>query len=153
MVGLFISTSERMGHTPHPRPAIERDDRELRLFMVAPKIKYGSPAKNMETRSVSVPVERGDTKKASLTRQKRSPASTTTSNDRAIGTRTMTPTLGAGRVAYFQRVTQIEDNPRREKLTSPIPMEKGNRPTIWELDVINRGASIGDRDRLKMGRQ
>ena len=70
MVGLFISTSERMGHTPHPRPAIERDDRELRLFMVAPKIKYGSPAKNMETRSVSVPVERGDTKKSKSHRAK-----------------------------------------------------------------------------------
>jgi hypothetical protein len=63
MVGLFISTSERMGHNPHPRPAIERDDRELRLFMVVPKRKYGSPARNIETRSAAVPGEKADAKK------------------------------------------------------------------------------------------
>jgi hypothetical protein len=63
MIGVFISTSERMGHTAHPRPAIEHNDRELRLFMVVPKRKYGSPAKNMEARSVVVPVEKGDAKK------------------------------------------------------------------------------------------
>ena len=33
---------------PHPRPEVERNDRELRLFMVAPKTKYGSPAKGTE---------------------------------------------------------------------------------------------------------
>lgn len=70
MVGLFISSSERMGHTPHPRPAIERDDRELRLFMVVPKRKYGSPAKTIETRSVPVPIEKGDTKKSKSRRAK-----------------------------------------------------------------------------------
>jgi hypothetical protein len=101
MVGLFISSSERMGHTPHPRPAIERDDRELRLFMVVPKRKYGSPAKTIETRSVPVPIEKGDTKK-----------STTTMSGRAIGTCTMTPKRGAGRVAYFQPVIRIGDNSR-----------------------------------------
>ena len=64
MIGLFISTSERMGHAPHPRPAIERDDRELRLFMVVPKRKYGMPAKNTEARSAAVPGEKGDAKKS-----------------------------------------------------------------------------------------
>ena len=63
MVGLFISTSERAGHTAHPRPAIERDDRELRLFMVVPKRKYGSPARNVEARSAAVPGEKADAKK------------------------------------------------------------------------------------------
>jgi hypothetical protein len=63
MVGLFISTSERAGHTAHPRPAIERDDSELRLFMVVPKRKYGSPAKNMEAHSAAVPGEKAEAKK------------------------------------------------------------------------------------------
>jgi hypothetical protein len=96
-----------MGHTPHPRPAIERDDRELRLFMVVPKRKYGSPA---EARSAAVPSEKGDAKKANPARRKGSHASATTTNDRAMGTRAMTPKLGARQVAYFQRVTQIGDN-------------------------------------------
>jgi hypothetical protein len=64
MIGLFISTSDRVGHTPHPRPTIERDDKELRLFMVVPKRKYGSPAKNIEARSAAVPGEKGDAKKS-----------------------------------------------------------------------------------------
>lgn len=63
MVGLFISTSERMGHTPHPRPAIERDVGELRLFMVVPKRKYGSPARNTEASSAAVPGGKADAKK------------------------------------------------------------------------------------------
>ena len=64
MIGLFISTSDRVGHTPHPRPAIERDDRELRLFTVAPKIKYGAPARNVEARSVAVPGEKTNSKRS-----------------------------------------------------------------------------------------
>jgi hypothetical protein len=64
MIGLFISTSERMGHTPHPRPSIERDDMELRLFMVVPKGEYGTPAKNTEARSTAVSGEKGDAKKS-----------------------------------------------------------------------------------------
>jgi hypothetical protein len=112
MIGLFISTSERMGHAPHPRPPIERDDMELRLFMVVPNGKYGMPAKNTEARSAAVSGEKGDAKKASLAREKRSLASTTTTNDRAMETRAMTPDLGAGQVAYFQLVTQIGDNSR-----------------------------------------
>lgn len=64
MVGLFISTSERAGHTAHPRPSVERNDRELRLFMVGPKRKYGSPARNIEARSAAVPVEKADGKKS-----------------------------------------------------------------------------------------
>jgi hypothetical protein len=60
MVGLFISTSERAGHTAHPRPAIERDGRDLRLFMVVPKRKYGSP---MEAHSAAVPGEKAEAKK------------------------------------------------------------------------------------------
>ena len=117
MIGLFISTSERMGHNPHPRPAIERDDRELRLFMVVPKRKYGSPAKNMEAHAAVVPGEKEDAKKASRAGQKCAHASTTTTDDRAMGTRAMTPKLGAGQVAFFQRVTRIGDNPQRVKLT------------------------------------
>jgi hypothetical protein len=61
MVGLFISTSERAGHTAHPRPAVERNDTELRLFVVVPKRKYGSPARN---RSAAVSVEKADGKKS-----------------------------------------------------------------------------------------
>jgi hypothetical protein len=65
MVGLFISTSDRAGHTPHPRPAIERNDRELHLFMVVPKREYGSPAKNnIGARSAAIPGEKGDAKKS-----------------------------------------------------------------------------------------
>jgi len=74
MIGLFISTSERMGHAPHPRPAIERDDGELRLFMVVPKRKYGMPAKNTEARSAAVPGEKGKKKQASQGKSARSPA-------------------------------------------------------------------------------
>jgi hypothetical protein len=48
MVGLFISTSERAGHTAHPRPAIER---------------YGPPAKNMEAHSAVVPGEKAEAEK------------------------------------------------------------------------------------------
>ena len=49
VVGLVnISASERVSHYPHPRPEVELNDRELRLFMVAPKTKHGSPAKGME---------------------------------------------------------------------------------------------------------
>jgi hypothetical protein len=69
MIGLFISTSDRPGHTPHPRPALERDDRELRLFMVAPKIKYGSPARNVEARSAAVPGQK-DSKRSKSHRSK-----------------------------------------------------------------------------------
>jgi DNA-directed RNA polymerase subunit M/transcription elongation factor TFIIS len=111
MIGLFISTSDRVGHTSHPRPAIERDDRELRLFMVAPKIKYGSPARNGEASSVAVPGKKTDTKKTSRTRPSRSLDNTTTTNDRAMGTR-KTPKSGADRVVYFQPVTRIGDNSR-----------------------------------------
>jgi hypothetical protein len=70
MIGLFISTSARVGHTPHPRPAFERDDRELHLFMVAPKRKYGSPAENIEAHSVAVPGEKADAKKSKSHRTK-----------------------------------------------------------------------------------
>jgi hypothetical protein len=95
--------------------------------------------------------KKGTQKKASLARQKGSLASTTTTNDRAMGTRATTPKLGAAQVAFFQRVTQIGDN--RWQATSPIPMEKRNRPTCWEQQVNNRVASVGDRGRLEMGRQ
>jgi len=57
-----ISNSERAGHYPHPRPAVERNDRELRLFMVVPKTKHGSPA-NKEAHSAAVPAEEVDGKK------------------------------------------------------------------------------------------
>ena len=49
MVGLVnISASERVNHYPHPRPEVERNDRELHLFMVAPKRNHRSPAKGTE---------------------------------------------------------------------------------------------------------
>ena len=48
MVGLInISTPERVSHYSHPRPVVESNDREPRLFMVVPK-KNGSPPKNIE---------------------------------------------------------------------------------------------------------
>src|SRR6516225_1886649 len=43
-----ISTSESVSHYSHPRPEVERNDRDLRLFMVVPKTKHGSPPKNIE---------------------------------------------------------------------------------------------------------
>jgi hypothetical protein len=70
MVGLFVSTSERMGHTPHQRATIERDDRELRLFMIVPKRKYGSPARNIEANSAVVPTEKADSKKSKSHKRK-----------------------------------------------------------------------------------
>ena len=58
MVGLVnISTSESVSHYSHPRPEVE-----LRLFMVAPKTKYGSPAK--KANSAAVPTEKADAKKS-----------------------------------------------------------------------------------------
>jgi hypothetical protein len=49
MVGLVnISTPEKVSHYSHPRPEVERNDRESRLFMVVPKTKHGSPPKNIE---------------------------------------------------------------------------------------------------------
>jgi hypothetical protein len=49
MVGLVnISTPERVSHYSHPRPVVESNDREPRLFMVVPKTKQGSPPKNIE---------------------------------------------------------------------------------------------------------
>jgi hypothetical protein len=49
MIGLVnISASERVSHYPHPRPEVERNDREMRLFMVAPKTKHRSLANGTE---------------------------------------------------------------------------------------------------------
>jgi hypothetical protein len=49
MVGLVnISTSESVSHYSHPRPEVERNNRDLRLFMVVPKTKHGSPPENIE---------------------------------------------------------------------------------------------------------
>jgi hypothetical protein len=43
MIGLVnISGSERVSRYPHPRPEVESNDREMRLFMVAPKTKHRS---------------------------------------------------------------------------------------------------------------
>ncbi|MGC2075479.1 MAG: hypothetical protein WA728_05485, partial [Xanthobacteraceae bacterium] len=58
MIGLFnFSTSERVGHTPHPRPAIEHNvtatNSEPRLFMSVPDTKDASPAKNIEASSAA----------------------------------------------------------------------------------------------------
>jgi hypothetical protein len=58
MIGLFnFSTSERVSHTPHPRPAIERTvgatNSEPRLFMSVPDTKDASPAKSVEATSAA----------------------------------------------------------------------------------------------------
>ncbi|MGC2077126.1 MAG: hypothetical protein WA728_14050 [Xanthobacteraceae bacterium] len=63
MIGLFnFSTSERVGHTPHPRPAIERNitatNSEPRLFMSVPGTKDASPAKNVEANSAAATDEK-----------------------------------------------------------------------------------------------
>jgi hypothetical protein len=63
MVGLVnISSSERVSHYSHPRPEVERNDRDLHLFMVVPKTKYGSPAKKANSAAVST--EKADAKKS-----------------------------------------------------------------------------------------
>jgi len=69
MIGLFnFSTSERVGHTPHPRPAIERNvsatNSEPRLFMSVPDTKDASPAKNVEATSAAANDEKADAKKS-----------------------------------------------------------------------------------------
>jgi hypothetical protein len=76
MIGLFdTSTSERMGRYSHPR-VVERNvtatNSEPRLFMVVPKTKDGSPAKNIvevdsaavEANSPAVSPERADAEKS-----------------------------------------------------------------------------------------
>jgi hypothetical protein len=67
MIGLFnFSTSERVGHTSHPRPALERNvsatDSEPRLFMSVPDKKDASPAKNVEASSSAAPDEKAEAK-------------------------------------------------------------------------------------------
>jgi len=67
MIGLFnFSTSERVGHTSHPRPALERNvsatDSEPRLFMSVPDKKDASPAKNVEASSSAAPDEKPEAK-------------------------------------------------------------------------------------------
>ena len=69
MIGLFnFSTTERVAHTPHPRPAIERNvtatNSEPRLFMSVPNLKDASPAKNVEATSAVAPDEKADAKKS-----------------------------------------------------------------------------------------
>jgi hypothetical protein len=69
MIGLFnFSTSERVGHTPHPRPAFERNvsatNSEPRLFMSVPDTKDASPAKSVEATSAAAMDEKADAKKS-----------------------------------------------------------------------------------------
>ena len=45
LIGFSTSAPERVGHYQHPRPVVERKDKELR---VVPKTNNGSPAKNKE---------------------------------------------------------------------------------------------------------
>ena len=46
IIGLVsFSAAERVRHYPHPRPVVERNDKELGIV---PKTIYGSPAKNIE---------------------------------------------------------------------------------------------------------
>jgi len=60
MVGLVnISTPDRVSHYSHPRPEVERNDREVRLFMVVPKTKHGSPPENIEATHKKGALKRG----------------------------------------------------------------------------------------------
>jgi len=75
MIGLFnFSTSERVVHTPHPRPGIERNvtvtNGEPRLFMSVPDTKDGSPAKNVEASSAVAPDEKAEVKTSKPHRHK-----------------------------------------------------------------------------------
>jgi hypothetical protein len=114
MFGLFMSTSERVAHTAHPRPAIERNDRELRLFMYR-KENTDRLRGLWKPTLPQLPAKKRTPEKAS-TSAKCSLVDTAT-NDRTTGTRSMTRKSGAGqvagRVAYFQRVTQAGDNSTR----------------------------------------
>ncbi len=67
MIGLFdTSTSERVRH--YPRSVVARNVRATntkpRLFMVVTQRKDGSPAKNIEANSASVPTEKADAKRS-----------------------------------------------------------------------------------------
>ena len=56
MIGLVnISGAERVSHYPHPRPVVERNDRELRVVL---KTNHGSPAKNIEATHIHKKRER-----------------------------------------------------------------------------------------------
>ena len=60
MVGLVnTSTPDRVSHYSHPRPEVERNDREARLFMVVPKTKHGSPPENIEATHKKGALKRG----------------------------------------------------------------------------------------------
>jgi hypothetical protein len=63
-----FSTSERVGHTPHPRPAIERNvtatNSEPRLFMSVPDRRDASPAKNVEANPAAATDEKSEAKKS-----------------------------------------------------------------------------------------
>lgn len=68
VVGLFsLSATDRVGHTPHPRPAIERNvtgiNSEQRLFMSVPDTKDASPAKNVEANAATATDEKTEAKK------------------------------------------------------------------------------------------
>ena len=46
MIGLVnVSGSERVVHYPHPRPVVERNDKEVRVLL--PKATYRPPAKHI----------------------------------------------------------------------------------------------------------
>jgi len=60
LIGFSISAPERVGHYQHPRPVVERNDKELR---VVPKTKHGSPA-TKAANSASVPTEKAGAKKS-----------------------------------------------------------------------------------------
>jgi hypothetical protein len=68
MIGLVnFSSSERLDHTAHPRPAIERNvtvrNGEPRLFMSVPDAEDGSPSKNTEASSAAATDEKAEAKK------------------------------------------------------------------------------------------
>ena len=68
MIGLSnFSTSVRVDHTSHPRPALERNvtatNSEPRLFMSVPATKDALASKNVEASSAAEPDEKVDVKK------------------------------------------------------------------------------------------
>jgi len=84
--------------------------KDLLVIATCPRENTECPRKIPKPALLRFQAKKGTQEKASPAREKCSLASTTTTNDRAMEKRAMTPKLGAGQVAYFQLVTQIGDN-------------------------------------------
>jgi hypothetical protein len=107
------STSERVHH--YPRPVVERNvartNNEPRLFMVVPDTKDTPPAKNTEANPVSIPAassnasipaEKAEIKKTSLTNPRSSPVCATMNDAATTETRRAMPKkLSTGYSVHF----------------------------------------------------